>query len=152
MSIAMNRSRSIRRFLLRVAVIRRAAGLCRPVALGAALALLASCGDDNVGPEDPLTYQVVTGACGKVVFIEKVGGDLESALAVVEARIGESHAAGDVKLELTRLEVADGRGASPAGEFYLVLVLDPDTEELLYSASDVVTTGGDLFRLQWCPD
>lgn len=129
-----------------------AGALCRCLTFGVALALLGSCADGNVGPEDPPAYQVITGACGKVVFIEKVGEDLESALAVVEARIVESFSAGDVKLELDRLEVVDEQGASPAEEFYLVLVLDPNMEELLFSASDVVTTEGTLFRLQWCPD
>lgn len=143
----MNRSHLIRRRSPRVETVRR-----RSILLGAVLTFLVSCGDGGAGPGDSPVYTVVAGACGRVVFVERIGVDLESALAVIEARNEEQFGAANVKLELNRLEVVDDRGVPPAADFFYVVVLDAHTEELLPSSSHVITTEGGLFRLEWCPD
>lgn len=46
----------------------------------------------------------------------------------------------------------DQDGAAPRAEFYAVRVLDTDTQLLAHSVAEVLTTEGDLFSLEWCPD
>jgi hypothetical protein len=120
--------------------------------LGAALLVLVSCGENSVGPERRLTYRIVAGACGKVVFAESIGVDSASAIAVVEARKAKQYGEGKVLLDPFPLEVVDEHGAPPGPNFYALRVLDADTEVPVHSVSEVVTTDGDLFKLWWCPD
>jgi hypothetical protein len=120
--------------------------------LGAALMILVSCSENGVGPDKPLTYSIVAGACGEVIFAESIGVDSASAMAVIEARKAKQYGEGKVVLDLYPLEVVDEHGVPPQAAFYAVHVLDPDTEGLVHSVSEVVATGGDLFKLVWCPD
>ncbi len=110
----------------------------------------AACHGSPVGLVEPESYQITEGACGEVVFVEKLGTDLASAVDILEGRKIEQF--GDVTLETYRLEVIDRSGNAPQKEFYAVRVLEGDSELLAHSVGDVVTSDGDLFRLEWCPD
>lgn len=126
---------------------------CRSAAFwGGIVLVLAGCDQDPVGPEGQATYQVTEGACGEVHFVEKLGTDLATAIGVLEGRKAEQFGVGQVTLETFRLQVADRDGAAPEAEFYAVRVVDTDTQLLAHSVVEVVTTEGDLFSLEWCPD
>ena len=90
----MNRSSPIRHHAFRADTIRR-----HVVMLGAALMILVSCSEKGVGPEMPLKYSIVTGACGEVVFAESIGADSASAMAVIEARKAKQYGEGKVILD-----------------------------------------------------
>jgi hypothetical protein len=143
----MTPSSPLRRHALRGDTIRR-----RVVVLGAALISLISCSESSVGPAEPLTYSIVAGAFGEVVFAESIGVDSASAMAVIEARKAKLFGEGKVTLGLFPLEVVDEHGTPPRADFYAVHVRDANTELLVHSVAEVVTTDGDLFKLLWPPD
>lgn len=120
--------------------------------LCASLVILASCNENGVGPEKPLAYSITKGACGEVVFAERIGVDSISAIMVIETRKSEQYGEGKVKLDPFSLEVVDNHGNAPEPDFYALRVLDATTGGLLHSVSEVITTDGDLFKLWWCPD
>lgn len=124
----------------------RAAPLC------AAVVLAAACTGVGVGPETPLSYRILEGACGDVLFVESIGTDSASALAEVEARKAEWFGDGEVVVAPYALEVVDEHGNPPSARFYALEVLDADTGTRLHSVSEVITTDGDLFHIDWCPD
>ena len=126
-------------------------GFLRGIGLMWSLALLvAACDGSPVGLVKPENYQITEGACGEVIFVNKLGPDLASAIGILEERKIEQF--GDVRLETYRLEVMDQNGDVPQKEFYAVRVLEGDTGSLAHSVVDVVTSDGDLFHLEWCPD
>lgn len=126
---------------------------CRSAAFCCGMVLvLAGCDENPVGLAGHGIYQVTEGACGEVHFVENLGTDLATAIGVLEGREAERFGAGRVTLEAFRLQVVDQDGAVPRAEFYAVRVVDTDTQLLAHSVVEVVTTEGDLFRLEWCPD
>jgi hypothetical protein len=127
-------------------ILRHAVLLC------VGLVLLASCTGNGTGPEVALTYQITEGACGNVVFVESIGTDSATALAAVEARKTEQFGEGAVRLDVYPLQVVDRHGDPPQHRFYAVRVEDAESGMLVHSVAEVITTGGDLFSLQWCPD
>ncbi|MEX2471209.1 MAG: hypothetical protein WEA34_03460 [Gemmatimonadota bacterium] len=112
--------------------------------------LVAACDGSPVGLFKPEVYQITEGACGEVVFLENLGLDLASAIEILKERKIEQF--GDVALETYRLELMDQSGNTPQGVFHAVRVLEGDTPLLAHSVVDVVTSDGDLFHLEWCPD
>lgn len=131
--------------------VPRSTPRCRAALLGAAVQLVAAC-NGGVGPNTPLTYRVIAGACGDVVFVERIGTDSASAIEVVEVREVEQFGEGDVLLDPYRLEVVDEHHRSPAPRFYALRALSGDSGMFLHSVFEVITTDGDLFHLRWCPD
>lgn len=138
--------------LIRHQAVRRATIGHHVVTLCAALMILVSCNETGVGPEKPLTYLVTAGACGEVVFAERIGVDSVSAVAVIESRKAKQYGEGKVMLDAYPLEVVDKQGHPPQAKFYALRVQDAATGSLIHSVSDVITTDGDLFKLWWCPD
>lgn len=114
--------------------------------------LVSACDGGTIAPETAVTYSVRRGACGDVVFHEKIANDSAAALAVIEAHKIAYYGQGAVTLEIHRIEVADRNGNAPAARFYGVWVLNTRTMRLEHSLSEVITTDGELFRLHWCPD
>mgnify|MGYP006283915879 CR=1 FL=1 len=114
--------------------------------------LLCACDHDPNSPEAEWAYQVTSGACGHLVYAEKLGPDSASALGVVEARKIEAYGEGGFALEPCRLQVVDRYGEIPQERFYAIRVLDAETGTHLHSVSEVIATDGDLFTLAWCPD
>jgi len=127
----------------------RGSVLGRIVVLCTVTVLLAACGEDRAGPETGPTYRVTAGPCGHLVFVENVGADSAAAVDAMWARTAEKH--GEITLELRRLEVVDRHGNVPEARFYALYFRDAESGHFV-SASYVITTEGDLFRLQWCPD
>lgn len=113
---------------------------------------LPGCDQDPVGLAEPEAYQVTEGACGEVHFVERLGTDFATALEVLDGRKVEQFGVGQVTLETYRLQVVDQDGAAPRAEFYAVRVLEADSQLLAHSVAEVLTTEGDLFSLEWCPD
>ena len=105
-----------------------------------------------MGLSESEAYQITEGACGEVVFVENLGPDLASAIEVLEERKIEQLGGGQLRLETYRLEVVDRNGNTPQEEFHAVRVLEGDTQFLAHSVVEVVTSDGDLFHLEWCPD
>ena len=120
-------------------------------ALLAVFTLLAAC-KDSVSPDTALRYRIVAGACGSVVFGEKIGSDSASAVAVMEARATEKYGQRRVTIELFPLEVVDQHATPPQAAFYALEILDAGTGMPVHSVFEVITTTGDLFFLEWCPD
>lgn len=123
----------------------------RVILLCTGLVFLAACSDTK-GPEAVPSYTITAGACGKVIFAENLGADSASAVQAVEARKAARYRPGKVALEATSLEVVDRHGNAPEPKFYALHVLAMETGSLEESVSDVITTKGDLFMLQWCSD
>ena len=105
------------------------------------------------------SYRVVEGACGVIVFTEKVGVDFDSAFSVIEQRKTEQMRQWcpdapcfDIRLEPKELKVVDEYQIAPEPGFYMLLVIDKATGYSVHSPSEVITTEGDLFTLEWCPD
>lgn len=113
---------------------------------------LAACGDDSAGPEARPSYTITAGACGKLVFHENLGADSASAIQKFEARTTTKYGAGRFTLEPQLLEVVDRHGNVPEPRFYALQLINHETGAIEYSPVDVITTGGDLFRLVWCLD
>ncbi|MDP2885370.1 MAG: hypothetical protein Q8P51_10160 [Ignavibacteria bacterium] len=123
--------------------------------------MLCSCGDSNIVEErdEQLSYRVAKGACGRVVFDERIGTGYTSAFKTIEERKVEAFEkycpeapCHRIRLEPFELEVVDEKGVAPAAKFFGLKVLDRETGSLLHSVSEVITTDGDLFQLQWCLD
>lgn len=129
---------------------RSATNLGVALLLSFAVAILSAC--DSHSAEESLTYRVTDGACGDVVFVERIGIDSTSAFKTIEARKIDQYGRDDVRIEAYPLEVVDMDGNVPDPEFYGLRVLDVDTRTLLHSVSEVITSEGDLFNLMWCPD
>lgn len=102
--------------------------------------------------EDLSRYVVVSGACGKLFFVEDLGADSASALAVVAARKAQQYGAGTTALEPFALAVVDKQGNVPPNRFYGIMVRDAQSSSLLHSVVEVISTIGDLYLLSWCPD
>jgi hypothetical protein len=125
----------------------------RHVVVVALLALvIAACSDDGVAPEEPLTFLIVEGACGNVIFSESIGVDFASALTVIETRKVEQFGEDQVVIDPFLLQVVDEHGNPPEPDFYAIRVLDAETGHHVHSVTEVITTDGDLFILWWCPD
>lgn len=114
--------------------------------------LIVACDGSPVGVDGPETFRVTEGACGDVVFVENLGRDLASAIEALEERKIEQLGVGQVVLDTYRLDVVDRNGMTPTEEFYAVRVLNADTRLLAHSVVEVLTSDGDLFHLEWCPD
>jgi hypothetical protein len=110
-------------------------------------------GRDSVTPQpEGAAYRITDGGCGRVVFAEPLASDLDSAIDAVEDEKVEQFGAGAVRVEPYQLGVADKDGNTPADEFWALRVLDAVDGTHLHSVHEVVTTGGDLYYLDWCPD
>ena len=123
--------------------------------------MVCSCDEGKVvdGREGHFVYQVTKGACGRVVLDERIGADYTSAFKTIEAREVESFnkycpdpPCNKIRLEAFELEVADEKGVAPAAKFFGLKVLDQDSGSLLHSVSEVITSSGYLYRLEWCLD
>lgn len=133
-----------------IAFVRsRGRGLLPAVLLCAAASACGSPTDPQ--PGIPI-YDIVEGACGRVLFDEHVGPDSAAVLAEVRRRKVEEFGEGGFVLDLLPLSVVDDDGVAPEERFYGVEVLDPAGGTHLHSVHEVLTTRGDLFILSWCPD
>ena len=108
-------------------------------------------GEEEPAAEEPATYRITEGACGRVVFEERIGTDSTSAVTTVRQRKIEWFGHTNFTIESTRLEVEDMDGTIPEEKFYGLHILDEDSLHL-HSVSEVITDTGDLYLLKWCPD
>lgn len=111
-----------------------------------------ACDTNSTESVESLIYQVTNGACGEIVFVEKVGVDFSSAFGIVEARKLEVYGRDELTLKAYALKVIANDGSVPDMEFYAIRVLSAQTGTHLHSVSEVITSRGDLFKLVWCPD
>lgn len=109
--------------------------------------------------ENETEFLIIKGGCGSIIFVEKIGYDFVSAFKELEKRkvIEFSRSCPDdpcteIKLEPFEIEVADKNNDRPPEKFFAIMVLNKNTNMLLHSVSEVITTRGDLFRMNWCPD
>jgi len=122
------------------------------VLLSIIVVVLCACEQNLNSPEAEWAYQVTSGACGHLMFAEKLGPDSASAWETVKARKIEAYGEGGLALETYLLQVIDQDGEVPQERFYAIRVLDAETGTHLHSVSEVIATNGDLFTLDWCPD
>ena len=104
-------------------------------------------------------YRVVEGACGYVVGKQKMGVDFDSAFSLYEAQKVEKLRSGcpnipcyDVAVEPHVLKVVDEDNSAPETDFYAMWVINRETGILVGTVNDVLTSEGNLFTIQWCPD
>ena len=114
--------------------------------------LSAACARGVTEGEDLSRYVVVSGACGRLFFVEDLGADSAAALTVVAARKDQQYGAGTTALEPFALGVVDKQGNVPPERFYGILVKGAQSGTMLHSVVEVISTIGDLYRLSWCPD
>ena len=138
--------------LTRHRALARGRSVGRAFVLCTGLVFLTACDGSRTGPEASGAYRITDGACGVVVFVENLGADSATAVEMVEARKANAYGQGEIVLEAHALEVVDEHGTVPEPDFYALRVLEAGTGVLVHSVTDVITTDGDLFGLQWCPD
>ncbi len=126
------------------------------------LSFICSCSESTITDNyvENQTELLITGyGCGSITFIEHIGNDfisafreLEKRKAVEFSRYCPDDPCAEVELEPFEIEVVDKNNNKPPEKFFAIKVLDKNTGMLLHSVSEVITTRGDLFRMNWCPD
>ncbi|WIT14314.1 hypothetical protein PFX98_12030 [Paucibacter sediminis] len=115
----------------------------------AAVALCAALAVANAVEPPPI--RIVKGACGTLRFGSQLASDYKSALAIVQARYdaGAFCTARDVPCRNEPFEIT----VTPEQNtrFFALKVLD-SKGMLVHSVSQVLTTDGRAFNIQWCPD
>ncbi len=101
--------------------------------------------------EQPISYLITDGACGEVIWEENIGTDPLSAVETIRQRKIEFFGHSNFMIESTQLKVEDENGMVPEEDFFALHILDEDSLHL-HSVSEVITNGGDLYNLSWCPD
>lgn len=101
--------------------------------------------------EQPMSYQIIDGACGEVIFEENIGTDSLSAVESIRQRKVEFFGHNNFMIESTQLKVKDEKEIVPEEKFFALHILNEDSLHL-HSVSEVITNEGDLFNLRWCPD
>ncbi len=132
--------------------VARGLNSCLTLLLCLGIVPLSACDAHGTASDEPLTYRVTEGACGDVVFVERIGSDATSAFETIEAQKVDQWGRDNVRIEAYALDVVDADGNVPTRSFYALRVLNADTGTHLHSVSEVITSDGDLFRLMWCPD
>lgn len=106
---------------------------------------------EEINTEQPVSYQIIDGACGEVIFEKNIGSDSLSAVETIRQSKVEFFGHSNFMIESTQLRVEDENGTVPEEKFFALHILDEDSLHL-YSVSEVITSEGDLFNLNWCPD
>jgi|AntRauTorcE11897_2_1112592.scaffolds.fasta_scaffold00136_11 hypothetical protein len=101
--------------------------------------------------EQSISYQITEGACGKVIFEERIGIDSVSAIEIIRERKVDFFGHSNFLIESTQLKVEDINGSAPEEKFFALYMLDEDSL-LLHSVSEVITNKGNLYNLSWCQD
>jgi hypothetical protein len=104
-------------------------------------------------------FLITDGACGSITFVEQIGYDFISAFKELEkrkviefSRYCPDNPCAEVVLEPFEINVSDKYNNIPPEKFFAIRVLDKKTGLLMHSVSEVITTYGDLFRINWCLD
>ena len=125
--------------------------------------LFNSCKDSSIFNEPYIVnqteFKIESGACGSIIFSEKIGNNYLSAYKELEDRkLYEFNKncpnvpCNEIQFESYKIEVVDKNNKTPNEEFYAIRVIDKQTKLLLHSVSEVITTNGNFFRICWCPD
>ena|SRR5258705_9864239 len=99
-----------------------------------------------------VSFPVVSGVCGSVVFVTKIAKDYSSALLEMEHRLARRQTlctgSSGCRLEPFKITVEGGPGV----HFFALKVIDSKTGMLDHGVSDVITSDGRLFAVRWCQD
>jgi hypothetical protein len=102
---------------------------------------------------------ITRGACGTISYIEKIGRNYNDAFAELEKRKKYEYTeycpgapCAQIELEPYEIEVMYKNNKIPRERFFAIQILDKDTGIGLQSVQDVITTKGDLYWINWCPD
>jgi hypothetical protein len=106
------------------------------------------------------SYSIEEGACGNIILNQKLGEDFEKAIQIFEAEKSEFYLSScpdenpchEIRLEYLDIEVTDSNGKSPEIVFKGIRILDKNTGEMVQSVSDVITSNGYHYSINWCPD
>ena len=114
---------------------------------------------NNENTASSTEYKIIQGACGTVVYWEKLGSDFQTAFHELERRKIEQYSrycpdapCYEITLESYKIDVADENNVTPTEEFFAIRVLDKNTNMLVQSVSDAITSNGNLYKISWCPD
>lgn len=112
----------------------------------------------NQKPEEQIVnqYEILSGACGTIIFIDKIGNDLDTSLDSLKV-LRENFLIGGCPdnpchtyyIEKIDFEVnfdIDNR------EFYGIKFIDSTSNSLIFAMHDVIDTKGNLYFIEWCPD
>ena len=104
-------------------------------------------------------YKITNGACGSVIYQEKIGINFETAYNVLEKQKTEEFSkycpdapCYEIELDYYKIDVVDENNITPSEQFYAIQVLDKSTKMLVHSVSEVITDRGNLYKISWCPD
>jgi hypothetical protein len=127
------------------------------------LSLIVGCKNDepilNESNKNQTQYRITQGACGSVIYQEKIGTNFESAYNELEKRETEyfskycpDEPCYDVELDYYQIKVVDENNIIPREQFFAIRVLNKHTNMLLHSVSEVITNNGNLYKISWCLD
>ena len=109
--------------------------------------------DDDFNLTKGQSFKIIYGACGSIVYAEKIGSDIESALDyVIKLREPMVIAEPWVKEYYIEKKLMTIDFNYDDREFYSIGFIDKDKNFHIFSLTDVIDSDGNYFYIHWCPD
>ena len=97
------------------------------------------------------TYKITNGACGKLVYVRKVAPTYDEAVAILKTA-KEKQWRKTLNVVPNELTIEKSDKVAPTTKFFALEFITQKGNETIHSWSEVVSTDGELYQLDWCPD
>ena len=109
--------------------------------------------DDEFNLTKGQSFKIIHGACGSIVFLEKIGSDFDSALdSVIKLREPMIIAQPRVEGYYIEKEIMTIDFHYDDRVFYSIGFIDKIKNFHIFSLSDVIDSEGNYFYIYWCED